>query len=121
MNLKKKNTLPSNNIYNNNEYLKNNFNWHQEDSPYKASFVKKIIKPFLEYGIGFSIGIFQKQIFRKKLTVFCFHDVTNTPSDFSRENYLNIPTEVFDYQIRYIKKNFNLFTYVNNFLFSMLF
>ncbi len=31
-------------IYNNKEYLVNNINWHQEDSPYKASFVKKMIK-----------------------------------------------------------------------------
>ena len=44
MNTKKNNTKSSNNIYNNKEYLKNNLNWHQEDSPYKVSFVKKIIK-----------------------------------------------------------------------------
>ncbi len=44
MNTKKDNTQSSNNIYNNKEYLKNNLNWHQEDSPYKVSFVKKIIK-----------------------------------------------------------------------------
>jgi ubiquinone/menaquinone biosynthesis C-methylase UbiE len=31
-------------IYTNEIYLQNNSNWHQEDSPYKASFVKKSIK-----------------------------------------------------------------------------
>jgi hypothetical protein len=31
-------------IYKNEIYLQNNQNWHQEDSPYKASFVKKAIK-----------------------------------------------------------------------------
>jgi len=31
-------------IYDNEEYLRDNSNWHQEDSPYKASFVDKIIK-----------------------------------------------------------------------------
>lgn len=31
-------------IYNNNEYLNNNESWHEEDSPYKASFCIDIIK-----------------------------------------------------------------------------
>jgi SAM-dependent methyltransferase len=31
-------------IYKNELYLKNNINWHQEDSSYKASFVKKSLK-----------------------------------------------------------------------------
>jgi SAM-dependent methyltransferase len=30
-------------IYNNGDYLKNNKEWHEEDSPYKASYVQKII------------------------------------------------------------------------------
>ena len=32
------------NIYDNEEYLDKNINWHQEDSPYKSSFVKRIIE-----------------------------------------------------------------------------
>jgi hypothetical protein len=32
------------NIYKDETYFNNNKNWHQEDSPYKASFVQKSIK-----------------------------------------------------------------------------
>jgi len=50
----------------------------------------------------------QMRILRNKLTVFCYHDITNTPSDFSLENSLNVSLEVFKFQIKHIKKNFNL-------------
>ena len=30
-------------IYSNGDYLENNEEWHEEDSPYKASFVQKMI------------------------------------------------------------------------------
>jgi len=70
--------------------------------------LKKILKPLAEFGIGSIIGIAQRKIFEHSLTVFCYHDVTNFPSDFSRENLLNVPPEVFNYQISFIKNNFNL-------------
>ena len=38
------NFLKKDNIYNNEEYLLKNVNWHQEDSPYKFSLVQKILK-----------------------------------------------------------------------------
>ncbi len=44
MSIKKDELLIKNRIYNNNQYLKNNANWHQEDSPYKFSIVKKMLK-----------------------------------------------------------------------------
>lgn len=43
-----------------------------------------------------------------KLTVFCYHDISNEPSEFSHKNGLNVPPNIFDYQIDYIKKNFNI-------------
>ena len=70
--------------------------------------LKKLLKPIAIFGLGSVFWIAQRRIFGNSLTVFCYHDVTNTPSDFSRENALNVPPEVFDYQIAYIKKNFNL-------------
>ena len=44
MSKKKIKKLLTDNIYNDNQYLSNNTNWHQEDSPYKVSLVRKIIK-----------------------------------------------------------------------------
>ena len=40
----KKNKIQSKNIYNNEIYLKTNSNWHQEDSPFKVSVIKKMIR-----------------------------------------------------------------------------
>ena len=70
--------------------------------------LKKLLKPIAIFGLGSVFWIAQRRIFGNSLTVFCYHDVTNTPSDFSRENALNVPPEVFDHQIGYIKKYFNL-------------
>ena len=69
---------------------------------------KKIVKPFTEFVLGSVLGMAQMKILRNKLTVFCYHDITNTPSDFSRENSLNVPPEVFNFQIEHIKRNFNV-------------
>ena len=70
--------------------------------------LKKFVKPLAVFGIGSVLGILQRRIIENSLTVFCYHDVTKTPSDFSRQNSLNVPPKVFDYQIDYIKKNFNV-------------
>jgi hypothetical protein len=69
---------------------------------------KKIVKPFAEFLLGSVLGMAQMKILKNKLTVFCYHDITNTPSDFSRENSLNVPPEVFNFQIEHIKRNFNV-------------
>ena len=34
-----------------------------------------------------------------KLTIFCYHDVSNNPSEFSRTYDLCIPPDIFEYQI----------------------
>ena len=70
--------------------------------------LKKFIKPLAVFWLGSVLGMVQRKIFGNSLTVFCYHDVTNAPSEFSRENTLNVPPEMFEYQIAYIKENFNV-------------
>ena len=70
--------------------------------------LKKFIKPLAVFCLGSVLGMAQRRIFGNSLTVFCYHDVTNAPSDFSRVNTLNVPPEMFEYQIAYIKENFNV-------------
>lgn len=54
------------------------------------------------------IGLFHNYFVRNALTVFLYHDVSDNPSEFSETYNLNVPPEVFDYQISFIKNNFNL-------------
>ena len=44
----------------------------------------------------------------ESLTIFCFHDVSNNPSEFSYKHDLNVPPDLFDYQIDFIDRNFNV-------------
>jgi peptidoglycan/xylan/chitin deacetylase (PgdA/CDA1 family) len=73
---------------------------------YKA--IKKILKPIVIFCLGSTVGYFRNNILNNSVTIFCYHDITNEPSDFSRENNLDVSTEVFNYQIAYIKNNFNI-------------
>jgi len=60
--------------------------------------------------------LFASQVYRlkshyflsKSLTVFCYHDITNSPSEFSINYGLNIDPKTFEYQIKLIKNNFNI-------------
>jgi peptidoglycan/xylan/chitin deacetylase (PgdA/CDA1 family) len=45
---------------------------------------------------------------KNKLTVFCYHDVSNVPGEFSRNYDLNIPPAVFYDQVKFIKSNFDV-------------
>ncbi len=68
------------------------------------SHLKSIIKTFI--GIGFlPIG---KKFTKNKLTVFCYHDVTHNPSEFSDKYHLNVPPNIFEYQIDFINQKFNV-------------
>ncbi|MCP4613868.1 MAG: polysaccharide deacetylase family protein, partial [Planctomycetes bacterium] len=58
--------------------------------------------------LGFSLGLFHERLLRNSLTVFVFHEVTDNPSEFCRLYNLNVPPQVFEYQIEFIKKNFNI-------------
>lgn len=44
----------------------------------------------------------------KGLTVFAFHDVSNTPSEFAKRYGLVVSTEIFERQIQWIKANFEI-------------
>ena len=69
---------------------------------------KKLMKPHIINVLGTVLGLAHRRLLRKSLTVFCYHDVTSGPSDFSRENALNVHPDVFDFQLRFINKNFNV-------------
>ena len=45
---------------------------------------------------------------REALTVFLYHDVSDAPSEFSKTYDLNVPPALFDRQLRFIKKHFNV-------------
>ena len=45
---------------------------------------------------------------KNRLTIFCYHDVSENPSEFSDKHNLNVPPNIFEYQINFIKKNFNV-------------
>ena len=49
-----------------------------------------------------------KYLTKNKLTIFCYHDVSNNPSEFSKKHDLNVYPKVFDYQINFIDNNFNV-------------
>jgi peptidoglycan/xylan/chitin deacetylase (PgdA/CDA1 family) len=49
-------------------------------------------------------------LLKHSLTVFCFHEVSEIPSRFCKKYELNVVPQIFDYQIRFIKKNFNIIT-----------
>jgi peptidoglycan/xylan/chitin deacetylase (PgdA/CDA1 family) len=70
--------------------------------------VAKSIKKFLIPPIGAYFGLVGKSTLRQTLTVFCFHDISKCPGKFSLNYGLNIPPDCFDYQINFIKKNFNI-------------
>ena len=67
-----------------------------------------MFKNYLKFIFFIIFRPFIKLYLKKSLTVFCFHDVTNNPSFFSREYELNIETKIFEKQILFIKKNFNI-------------
>ncbi len=69
---------------------------------------KKTFKQFA-YSLGGGLfGIANKFVSNKSLTVFVFHDVTDEPSEFSSLYHLNVTPRLFDFQIQFIKKNFNI-------------
>ena len=52
--------------------------------------------------------IFLDIMFKKSLTIFCYHDVTDTPSEFCRSYELSISPELFNNQINFIRNHFNV-------------
>ncbi len=69
-----------------------------------------MIKEFLRNTVGIT-GKYLPPLTRsldKSLTVFVFHDVSNEPAHFTRENDVTVSTELFKTQLRFISENFNV-------------
>lgn len=49
-----------------------------------------------------------KFLYKKKLVIFLFHEISNSPSKFYNENNLNIKPNLFDKQIDFISENFKI-------------
>ena len=45
---------------------------------------------------------------KNRLTIFCYHDISDNPSKFSYKHNLNVPPNIFDYQVDFINRNFNV-------------
>lgn len=66
------------------------------------------MKPVVGSLIGAFWGATKVITLQGALTVFVYHDVSNNPSEFSRMYNLNVEPDIFDYQLNFIKKNFNI-------------
>lgn len=71
---------------------------------------KTKVRNLFETGLGYTLKIFPrlKNIIINKLTIFVYHDITNTPSDFSKAWGLSVSINTFHNQISWIKNNFNI-------------
>ena len=69
-----------------------------------------MIKNFLRYTAGISgkyIAPVTKRL-DKSFTVFAFHNVSDEPAPFSRENDICVSLELFKRQMRFVSENFNV-------------
>ncbi|MEO5361017.1 MAG: polysaccharide deacetylase family protein [Nitrospirota bacterium] len=73
-------------------------------------FNKNVLKGGFATVAGACFKLFKKSKLNHALTVFLYHDVTYTPSEFSKMYKLNVPPDVFDFQLKYINNNFNVIT-----------
>jgi hypothetical protein len=82
------------------------------------SIIKDLLKQlnksnFINSGIvtgilGGTYGLISSYLLRGKLTIFVYHDVTTQPSEFSQTYNLHVSPEMFEKQIQFITKNFNV-------------
>jgi hypothetical protein len=72
---------------------------------YKSKYINSEIVTRI---VGGTYGLMSSLFLHSKLTIFVYHDVTTQPSEFSQTYNLNVSPEIFDRQIRFIKKNFNV-------------
>lgn len=70
--------------------------------------VKALLRPAFAASSGFLYNVVYRESLDRALVVICYHDVSDAPSEFSRLYDLNVTPDVFDYQIRFMKKNFNI-------------
>ena len=67
-----------------------------------GEYIKKVLGTLF-----FSTNYFNK-VRNSGLTIFAFHDVTDTPSDFVRENGLYVTPKCFSAQMKWIRNNYSL-------------
>ncbi len=65
-------------------------------------------KPIIKSLLGSGFSLLGNYFSKNRLTIFCYHDVSNNPSEFSHNYDLNVPPSIFEYQIEYINKKFNI-------------
>ena len=70
--------------------------------------IRRTLKPVAGSLIGAFWGATKVITLQGALSVFVYHDVSNNPSEFSRMYNLNVKPDIFDYQLNFIKKNFNI-------------
>jgi hypothetical protein len=70
--------------------------------------LERALRTFIMNAAGFSIGVLNNTILKNTITVFVYHDVSNDPKEFSILYNLNVPPDIFDFQISFIKNNFNV-------------
>lgn len=68
--------------------------------------IKQILRLALGNG-GKHFGPLMRRI-DSSLTIFCLHDVTDEPSQFTRENDIWVSTETFRKQMEFVASNFNV-------------
>ena len=69
--------------------------------------INKLIKNSIRKNTNFIFNkFFENRIINNNFYTFCFHEITNNPSDFQRENDLHVTPVVFEKQIQFLKKIF---------------
>ncbi|MDO8505874.1 MAG: polysaccharide deacetylase family protein [bacterium] len=66
------------------------------------------LKSILRSPLGNFFGYVGRPFLKNSLAIFLYHDVSDTPSEFSRMYDLNVPPRVFRFQMQFIKKYFNI-------------
>ena len=66
------------------------------------------IKGLIKAAIGQAYGLRRKYLLKDTFSVFVYHDVTNAPSPWSKTYGLNVRPDIFDFQIGFIKRHFNV-------------
>ena len=72
------------------------------------AFLKKNLKKFLTPKFGNVGSAIHRTDLKNALVVSVYHDVTETPSEFSRLFRLNVFPKIFERQIEFIKNNLNI-------------
>ena len=66
------------------------------------------LKPTVRSLLGGVFSPLGKFYAKNKLTIFVYHDISKNSSEFSYKYDLNIPPDIFEWQIDFINRNFNV-------------